>query len=208
MKKGLMGKKLGMTQIFDEDGTVIPVTVIKAGPCSVVQKKTEEQDGYKAVQLGFEEEKKNKVNKPLKGHFDKSNVEYKRYLAEFKMESHDDLNIGDDLTVEQFEKGDLIDVTGTTKGKGFAGSIKRHNQATGPMTHGSRYHRGPGSLGAIAPARVFKGQTLPGRMGGTQVTVQKLEIVKVDPDKNLLLVKGAVPGPKNGLVKIIDSVKA
>ncbi|ACB83793.1 50S ribosomal protein L3 [Natranaerobius thermophilus] len=208
MKKAILGKKVGMTQIFSEEGEVMPVTVVKAGPCSVVQKKVEDTDGYNAVQIGFEDKKENKTKKPEKGHFEKAGVNPKKHLTEFELESMENLEVGQELTVEQFEVGDQIDVTGTSKSKGFQGTIKRFKHSTGPKTHGSRFYRAPGSLGSMDISRVFKGQTLPGRMGGNTVTVQRLEVVDVDKENNLLLVKGAVPGPKKGLLKIVDSVKA
>ncbi|OWZ84490.1 50S ribosomal protein L3 [Natranaerobius trueperi] len=208
MEKAILGRKVGMTQIFSNEGEVVPVTVVKAGPCSVVQKRAEEVDGYTAVQVGFEDKKENRTKKPEKGHFDKAGVAPKKHLVEFNLDNVEGLEVGSELTVEQFAAGDIIDVTGTSKGKGYQGAVKRHNQGTGPKTHGSRYYRGAGSLGAMNVARVFKGQTLPGRMGGDTVTVQKLEVVEVDKDNNLLLIKGAVPGPKKGLLKIVDSVKA
>lgn len=208
MQKAILGKKLGMTQIFNEEGKVVPVTVIEAGPCIVVQKKSQETEGYEAIQLGFYDIAERKVNKPLQGHFKKANVAPKKYLAEFKLENVQGYEVGQEIKADVFSVGEAVDVTGTSKGKGFAGSIKRHNQSRGPMSHGSRYHRGPGSLGAVDPARVFKGQTLPGRMGGEKVTVQNLEVVKVDTERNLLLIKGAIPGAKGSLVTIKDSVKA
>ncbi len=208
MKKAILGKKVGMTQIFSDNGEVVPVTVVKAGPCSVVQTKTEENDGYTAVQVGFEDKKQNRAIKPEQGHFEKAGVNPKKHLTEFKLENAQELEIGQELTVEQFEAGDQIDVTGTTKSKGFQGTVKRYKHSTGPKTHGSRYYRGSGSLGSMDISRVFKGQTLPGRMGGNTVTIQRLEVVDVDQENNLLLIRGAVPGPKKGLLKIIDSIKA
>lgn len=208
MEKAILGKKLGMTQVFTQEGEVVPVTVIEAGPCVVVQKKSQETDGYESIQLGFGEVKESRINKPLQGHFKKANVAPKKYLAEFKLKDITSYEVGQEIKADVFATGEFVDVTGTSKGKGFAGSIKRHNQARGPMSHGSRYHRGPGSLGAVDPARVFKGRALPGRMGGETVTVQNLLVVKVDSEKNLLLVKGAIPGAKGSLVTIKDSVKA
>ncbi len=209
MKKAILGKKIGMTQIFAEDGRLIPVSVIQAGPCSVVQKKTEEVDGYTAVQLGFEDKKERKVIKPEKGHFDKAGVPVKKYLKEFKLDNAAELNPGDELTVAQFEAGELLDVTGTSKGHGYAGAIKRWGTHRGPMTHGSHYHRGPGSLGACSdPSRVFKGKKMPGHYGVDKVTIQNLDLVKIDTERNLLLVKGSVPGPKGGLVVVRNAVKA
>lgn len=208
MKKALLGKKLGMTQIFDKDGKVIPVTVIEAGPCTVVQIKTKDADGYEAVQLGFGEVKANKVTKPKAGHFKKANVEPKKHLREFRLEEIS-YNVGDELKADVFTAGESVDITGTTKGKGFQGVIKRHGQSRGPMGHGSMYHRRPGSMGPTStPGRVFKGKRLPGHMGMEQVTIQNLEIVSVDLDKNVILVKGSVPGNKGAILKIKDSVKS
>lgn len=209
MKKALIGKKVGMTQIFDENGTVIPVTVIEAGPCVVAQVKTIENDGYEAVQLGFGEVKENKLNKPVKGHFAKANVTAKKHLREFRLDSIEGIKVGDELKADVFVAGDKIDVQGTSKGKGFQGVIKRHGQSRGPMGHGSMYHRRPGSMGPTStPGRVFKGKKLPGHMGKVTVTIQNLEIVKVDTDKNVLLVKGSVPGPKGAILKVKSTVKA
>ena len=200
MKKAILGKKIGMTQVFTEDGQLIPVSVIQAGPCQVVQKKTEEVDGYTAVQVGYEDKK---------GHFQKANVPVKKYLKEFKLDNAAELNVGDELTVEQFADGDVLDVTGTSKGHGFAGTIKRWGTHRGPMTHGSHYHRGPGSLGACSdPSRVFKGKKMPGHYGVVKVTIQNLDLVKIDKERNLLLVKGSIPGPKGGLVVVRNAVKA
>ncbi|ACV61239.1 ribosomal protein L3 [Desulfofarcimen acetoxidans DSM 771] len=208
MPKGILGKKVGMTQIFTEDGRALPVTVIEAGPCVVVQKKTPEQDGYAAVQLGFGEKRERLFNKPLKGHFKKYGVTPMRYLKELRVEDIDSYEVGQEIKADLFSKGDKVDVVGISKGKGFAGGIKRHNFHRGPMAHGSKYHRRPGSLGAKGPARVFKGRKLPGHMGVERVTVQNLEIVKVDAERNILAVKGAIPGNKNGLVMILTSKKA
>ncbi len=209
MKKAILGKKIGMTQIFTEDGNLVPVTVIEAGPCPVVQKKTAEVDGYCAVQIGFADKKENRSNKPEKGHFAKAGVPVKKYLKEFKLDNAAELNAGDVLTVEQFADGDVLDVTGTSKGHGYAGTIKRWGTHRGPMTHGSHYHRGPGSLGACSdPSRVFKGKKLPGHYGVDTVTIQNLDLVKVDKERNLLLVKGSVPGPKGGLLVVKNAVKA
>lgn len=209
MKKAILGKKIGMTQVFTEDGILIPVSVIQAGPCPVVQKKTEEVDGYTAVQVGFDDKKEKRANKPEKGHFGKAGVPVKKHLKEFKLEGAAEMNVGDVLTVEQFEGGDVVDVTGTSKGHGFAGSIKRWGTHRGPMTHGSHYHRGPGSLGACSdPSRVFKGKKMPGHFGVDKVTIQNLDLVKIDTERNLLLVKGSIPGPKGGLVVVRDAVKA
>ena len=209
MKKAILGKKIGMTQIFTEDGNLVPVTVIEAGPCPVVQKKTVEVDGYCAVQVGFADKKENRSNKPEKGHFAKAGVPVKRYLKEFRLDGAAELNAGDVLTVEQFADGEVLDVTGTSKGHGYAGTIKRWGTHRGPMTHGSHYHRGPGSLGACSdPSRVFKGKKLPGHYGVDTVTIQNLDLVKVDKERNLLLVKGSVPGPKGGLLVVKNAVKA
>ncbi|OCL27839.1 50S ribosomal protein L3 [Orenia metallireducens] len=206
--KAILGKKIGMTQIFTENGEVVPVTVVEAGPCTVIQKKTEEVDGYNSVQLGFVDDKENKVNKPLKGHFDKYGVNPKKYIREFRVEGAEALETGDEVKADVFAEGEKVDVTGISKGKGFAGTVKRWNFNTGPKTHGSRNYRRPGSIGAGSdPARVFKGKKMPGHMGHEQVTVQNLEVVKVDPEKNLLLIKGAVPGPKKGLLTIRQTVK-
>ena len=209
MKKAILGKKIGMTQVFTEDGQLIPVSVIQAGPCQVVQKKTEEVDGYTAVQVGYEDKKERRANKPEKGHFQKANVPVKKYLKEFKLDNAAELNVGDELTVEQLADGDVLDVTGTSKGHGFAGTIKRWGTHRGPMTHGSHYHRGPGSLGACSdPSRVFKGKKMPGHYGVVKVTIQNLDLVKIDKERNLLLVKGSIPGPKGGLVVVRNAVKA
>ena len=208
MKKALVGKKLGMTQIFDKNGKVVPVTVIEAGPCTVVQVKTVDADGYSAVQLGFGDVKAKKVTKPNAGHFKKANVEPKKHLREFRLEEVS-YNVGDELKADIFTAGEFVDVTGITKGKGFQGVIKRHGQSRGPMGHGSMYHRRPGSMGPTStPGRVFKGKNLPGHMGMEQVTIQNLEIVSVDLDKNVILVKGSVPGNKGAILKIKDSVKS
>ena len=208
MKKALLGKKLGMTQIFDKDGKVIPVTVIEAGPCTVVQIKTKDADGYEAVQLGFGEVKASKVTKPKAGHFKKANVEPKKHLREFRLEEIS-YNVGDELKADVFTAGESVDITGTTKGKGFQGVIKRHGQSRGPMGHGSMYHRRPGSMGSTStPGRVFKGKKLPGHMGHQTITIQNLEIVRVDLDKNVILVKGSVPGAKGAILKLKTSVKS
>ena len=209
MKKGLIGKKIGMTQIFNEEGKVIPVTVIEAGPCVVSQVKTEETDGYNSIQLGFGAIKESKVNKPERGHFTKANIAPARYLREFRVDSIEDVKVGDELKADIFMAGDKIDIQGTSKGKGFQGVIKRHGQHRGPMGHGSMYHRRPGSMGSTStPGRVFKGKKLPGHMGAETVTIQNLEVIKVDLDKNIILVKGSVPGAKGSIVKIKSSVKA
>ena len=207
--KAILGKKVGMTQIFDENGVVIPVTVIEAGPCSVVQVKTVETDGYNAVQIGFGSVKENKVNKPKAGHFAKAGVKAVKNLREFRVEEVSDVKVGDEIKVDTFNVGDSVDIQGTTKGKGFQGVIKRHGQSRGPMGHGSMYHRRPGSMGPTStPGRVFKGKKLPGHMGVNTVTIQNLKIVKVDTDKNVILVKGSVPGNKYSVLKIRNSVKS
>ena len=209
MKKGLIGKKIGMTQIFNEEGKVIPVTVIEAGPCVVSQVKTEETDGYNSIQLGFGAIKESKVNKPERGHFTKANIAPARYLREFRVDSIEDVKVGDELKADIFMAGDKIDIQGTSKGKGFQGVIKRHGQHRGPMGHGSMYHRRPGSMGSTStPGRVFKGKKLPGHMGAETVTIQNLEVIKVDLDKNIILVEGSVPGAKGSILKIKSSVKA
>ena len=209
MKKGLIGKKVGMTQIFDEAGKVIPVTAIEAGPCVVAQVKTEETDGYTAIQLGFGDVKESKLNRPEKGHFSKVNVTPKKHLREFRVDSVGEVKVGDELKADVFAEGDKIDIQGTSKGKGFQGVIKRHGQSRGPMGHGSMYHRRPGSMGPTStPGRVFKGKKLPGHMGVQTVTIQNLEVVKVDLDKNVILVKGSVPGAKGAILKLKTSVKA
>ena len=207
--KAIIGKKVGMTQIFDENGVVIPVTVIEAGPCTVAQVKTLENDGYEAVQLGFGEVKENKLNKPEKGHFAKANVTAKRHLREFRLDSIEGIKVGDEVKADVFAAGEKVDVQGTSKGKGFQGVIKRHGQHRGPMGHGSMYHRRPGSMGSTStPGRVFKGKKLPGHMGVQTVTIQNLDVVRVDMDKNVLLVKGSVPGPKGAILKIKATVKS
>ena len=209
MKTAILGTKIGMTQIFDEMGKVIPVTVILAGPCTVVQKKTVETDGYEAIQVGYGEIKDKKVNKPLKGHFAKADTANKKYLRELRLEDISAYEVGSQIKADIFEAGEKIDVTGISKGKGFAGPMKRWGLHRGPMTHGSGYHRGSGSMGACsAPGRVMKGKKLPGHMGVKKVTVQNLEVVKVVADENIILVKGAVPGNKGGLVTVRNAVKA
>ncbi len=209
MQKAILAKKVGMTQIFAEDGTLIPVTVLQAGPCTVTQVKTVENDGYVAVQVGFGERKEKHTNKPMKGHFDKASVEYKKHIKEFRLDNAGDFEVGNEIKVDVFESGDKVDVSGVSKGKGFQGSIKRHNQSRGPMSHGSKSHRVSGSMGAASyPGKVFKGKKLPGHMGAVNVTVQNLEVVKVDAQNNLLLIKGAVPGPKKTIVTVVNSVKA
>ena len=210
MKKGIIGKKIGMTQIFDESGKVIPVTVIEAGPCVVVQKKTAENDGYETVQLGYGDVKVTRVNKPMKGHFDKADVACKKELKEFRLEDCASVNVGDILKADTFAVGDMVDVSGTSKGKGFQGTIKRHNNSRLKETHGSGpVHRHAGSMGACSsPSRIFKGKGMPGQMCNENVTVQNLEVVKIDAENNLIALKGAIPGPKGGIVSIVDSVKA
>lgn len=210
MKKGLIGKKLGMTQIFDEKGNVIPVTVVELGPCPVVQKKTAENDGYEAVQLGFGDEKVTRVNKPMKGHFEKANVAPKKVLREFRLEDTSALNVGDIVKADIFAAGEKVDVVGTSKGKGTAGAIKRWNFSRLKETHGTGpVARHAGSLGACSdPSRVFKGKKLAGHLGAERVTIQNLEVVKVDAENNLIAIKGAVPGPKKGIVMVVNSVKA
>ena len=208
MKKAILGKKIGMTQFFRADGTMIPVTVIEAGPCPVVQKKTVENDGYESIQLGFAELRDKLANKPRKGHFAKANVKAMRYLREFRLEDAASYEIGQILKADVFAEGDKVDISGTSKGKGFAGVVKRHGQGRGRMTHGSHFHRAPGSMSACSdPSRVFKTKNLPGHMGSERVTVQNLEVVRVDAERNLLLVKGAVPGAKGGLVSVKSTVK-
>lgn len=207
--KGLLGRKLGMTQIFDENGSVTPVTVVEAGPVVVTQIKTEENDGYKAIQVGFKERKEKHSNQPMRGHFAKANVELKRYLREFLVENTDEYTLGQEIKVDVFADNEIVDVIGTSKGKGTQGSIKRHNYSRGPEAHGSKSHRVAGARSAGSdPARVFKGRKGSGKMGHDRVTVQNLEIVKVDLERNLLLIKGAIPGPKGGLVTIQETRKA
>lgn len=205
--KGILGRKLGMMQVFDEAGEAIPVTVIEAGPCPVVEKKTVETHGYNAVQLGFGDQKPGRLNKPLAGHLAKNKIRPVRYLREIRVDDPGAYQVGQEIRVDIFQPGELVDVTGTSKGRGFAGGIKRHGFQRGPMHHGSKYHRRPGSLGAKGPARVFKGRKLPGRAGGERVTVQNLKVVRVDPEHNLLLVKGSVPGIRNSLLIIRQAVK-
>ncbi|MCU6786175.1 50S ribosomal protein L3 [Aedoeadaptatus acetigenes] len=207
--KYALGKKIGMTQIFTEEGVQVPVTVVAVEPQVVVQRKTTDIDGYEAIQVATGAVKEKRVNKPLKGHFDKAGVEYKRVLREFPLAEGEDFNVGDELNVTVFEEGDKVDVTGTSKGKGTAGLIKRHNFGRGRETHGSKFHRMPGGMGAASyPGRVWKGHRMMGRMGNERVTVQNLEVVRVDADNNFLLIKGAVPGPKNGLVRVRATVKS
>jgi large subunit ribosomal protein L3 len=209
MKKALIGKKVGMTQIFDENGRIVPVTAIEVGPCTVTQIKTVEQDGYTAVQLGYGDVKESKLNKPELGKFKKSNIAPKKYLKEVRLDSIEGIKVGDELKADVFAEGDKVDIQGTSKGKGFQGVIKRWGQSRGPMGHGSMYHRRPGSMGSTStPGRVYKGKRLPGHMGVQTVTIQNLAIVKVDTDKNVILVKGSVPGAKGSILKIKSSVKA
>lgn len=209
MKKGIIGKKIGMTQIFDEKGNVVPVTVIEAIPNVVAQVKTVETDGYNSIQLGYGEVKDKHINKPEKGHFTKAGLAAKKHLREFRVEDVENYKVGDEVKADIFEAGEKIDVQGTTKGKGFQGVIKRHGQHRGPMGHGSMYHRRPGSMGSTStPGRVFKGKKLPGHMGRVTVTIQNLDVVRVDMDKNVILVKGSVPGAKGAILKIKSAVKA
>ncbi|NDL68112.1 50S ribosomal protein L3 [Anaerotalea alkaliphila] len=209
MKKAIIAKKIGMTQIFMEDGTLVPVTVLEAGPCSVVQVKTQANDGYSAIQIGFVDGKEKHVGKPLQGHFAKAGVPLKRILKEFRLDNAEEFLVGQEIKADVFVSGDLIDVSGVSKGKGYQGAIKRHGQSRGPMGHGSKSHRIAGSMGSSAyPAKVFKGKKLAGHMGAEAVTVQNLEVVRVDAEKNLILVKGAVPGPKKSIVVVRDAVKA
>lgn len=209
MKKAILTTKVGMTQIFNEDGVLTPVTVLQAGPCVVTQVKTVENDGYAAVQVGFGEIREKLVNKPMKGHFAKAGVAPKRFVREFRFEDAESYVVGQEIKADMFAAGDKIDATAKSKGKGYQGAIKRHGQSRGPMTHGSKYHRHAGSNGsATTPGRVFKGKKMPGHMGAVKVTVQNLEVVRVDAEQNLILVKGAVPGPKKSLVMIKDTTRA
>jgi large subunit ribosomal protein L3 len=208
VKKGILGQKLGMTQVFDEVGRVIPVTVIEAGPCIVIRKKTVETDGYNAIQVGLANIKEKHVSKPLKGQFTKVNIKPLRFVRELRIDDVGGFEVGQELKANVFANGEYVDVTGTSRGKGFAGGIKRWNFKRGPMTHGSKYHRGPGSLQSRDASRVFKGRRLPGRLGGERVTVQGLKVVRVDTERNLILIKGAVPGAKGALVTIKNTVKA
>ncbi|MBU9725979.1 50S ribosomal protein L3 [Diplocloster modestus] len=208
MKKAILATKVGMTQIFNEDGTLVPVTVLQAGPCVVTQVKTADNDGYDAVQVGFMDKRENLVNKPMKGQFDKAGVSCKRFVKEFKFENASEYQLAQEIKADVFENGEKVDVTAISKGKGFQGAIKRHGQHRGPMTHGSKYHRHAGSNGSASdPSKVFKGKKMPGHMGAKKVTVQNLEVVRADAEKNLLLVKGAVPGPRKALVIIKETVK-
>ncbi|MBO8157467.1 MAG: 50S ribosomal protein L3 [Bacillaceae bacterium] len=208
MAKGILGKKIGMTQLFSEDGELIPVTVVEAEPNVVLQKRTLENDGYEAIQLGVGDKKESRSVKPEQGHAEKANTKPKRFVREIRNANLDEYEVGQEVKVDIFEPGEKVDVTGTSKGKGFQGAIKRHNQSRGPMSHGSRYHRRPGSMGPIDPMHVLKGKKLPGQMGGQKVTIQNLEVVKVDPERNLILIKGNIPGPKKSYVKITSAVKA
>ena len=209
MKKAILATKVGMTQIFSEDGTLTPVTVLQAGPCVVTQVKTVENDGYSAVQVGFVDKREKLVAKPQKGLFDKIGVSYKRYIKEFKFENAEEYSVKDEIKADVFAVGDKVDATAISKGKGFQGAIKRHGQSRGPMAHGSKYHRHAGSNGACSdPSKVFKGKKMPGHMGAKKITIQNLEVVRVDAENNLILVKGAVPGPKKALVTVKESVKS
>ncbi|WP_238905887.1 50S ribosomal protein L3 [Clostridium sp. YIM B02506] len=209
MKKAIIGKKIGMTQIFDANGKVVPVTVVEAGPCVVVQKKTTEKDGYEAIQVGFGDIREKLVNKPRKGHFAKANVALKRTLKEFRLEDISSYEIGQEIKVDIFEVGDKVDVSGISKGKGFQGTIKRWNASRGPMSHGSKFHRAVGSMGASSdPSRTFKNKRMPGHMGAEKTTVLNLEVVKIMPEKNLILIKGGIPGPNKATVVIRNAVKA
>ena len=208
MTKGILGKKVGMTQIFTESGELIPVTVVEATPNVVLQVKTVETDGYEAIQVGYQDKREVLSNKPAKGHVAKANTAPKRFIKEFKNVELGEYEVGKEIKVDVFLAGDVVDVTGTTKGKGFQGAIKRHGQSRGPMSHGSRYHRRPGSMGPVAPNRVFKNKRLAGRMGGDRVTIQNLEVVKVDVERNVILIKGNIPGAKKSLITIKSAVKA
>ncbi|EIA6622427.1 50S ribosomal protein L3 [Enterococcus faecalis] len=208
MTKGILGKKVGMTQIFTESGELIPVTVVEATPNVVLQVKTVETDGYEAIQAGYQDKREVLSNKPAKGHVAKANTAPKRFIKEFKNVELGEYEVGKEIKVDVFQAGDVVDVTGTTKGKGFQGAIKRHGQSRGPMSHGSRYHRRPGSMGPVAPNRVFKNKRLAGRMGGDRVTIQNLEVVKVDVERNVILIKGNIPGAKKSLITIKSAVKA
>ncbi len=208
MKKGIIGRKLGMTQYFDDSGIAIPVTVIEAGPCVVIQKRTKESDGYEALQVGFADAKEKRVNKPKKGHFEKAEVKPKKMVRELKLNNSSDYSVGDEVKVDIFEDGDLVDITGTSKGKGFSGSIKRWGLSRGGMTHGSKNHRRTGSLGGgLDSSRVFKGKKMPGQKGNERKTEQALSVVKIDPERNLILIKGSIPGSKGGYVIVKSSVK-
>ena len=209
MKKAILATKVGMTQIFNDEGVLTPVTVLQAGPCVVTQVKTVENDGYKAVQVGFVDKREKLVSKPVKGHFDKAGVSYKRFVREFRFENAEEYSVKDEIKADIFAAGDKIDATAISKGKGFQGAIKRHGQSRGPMAHGSKFHRHQGSNGACSdPSKVFKGKGLPGHMGSKRITIQNLEVVRIDAENNLILVKGAVPGPKKALVTLKETVKA
>ena len=207
MTKAILARKIGMTQIFNEEGHAVPVTVLEAGPCYITQVKSTDSDGYTSIQMGFKSRKEQRVNQPLRGHFQRSGVKPCRYLREFRVDDLSGFSTGQELRADIFSPGDYVDVSAVSRGKGFAGSIKRHGFSRGPRTHGSHYHRGPGSLGAVDPARVFKGRPLPGRMGGRRRTVQNLKVVQSDGEKNILLVRGSIPGPRGGLVEIKKSSK-
>ena len=209
MKKAILATKVGMTQIFNDEGVLTPVTVLQAGPCVVTQVKTVENDGYKAVQVGFVDKREKLVSKPVKGHFDKAGVSYKRFVREFRFENAEEYSVKDEIKADIFAAGDKIDATAISKGKGFQGAIKRHGQSRGPMAHGSKFHRHQGSSGACSdPSKVFKGKGMPGHMGSKRITIQNLEVVRIDAENNLILVKGAVPGPKKALVTLKETVKA
>lgn len=208
MSKAILARKVGMTQVYDEQGRVIPVTVLEAGPCRVIQVKNKETDGYNSIQLGFVEKKEQRANRPTKGHFKRANAKPLRFLREFRVDDPDGYTPGQEIKADCFSAGDYVDVSATARGKGFAGSIKKMGFSSGPKTHGSHYQRGPGSLGSVDAARVFKGRRLPGRMGGWRRTVQSLYVVNTDAEKNLLLIKGSVPGPRGGLVEIKQAVKS
>lgn len=209
MKKAILATKVGMTQIFNENGVLTPVTVLQAGPCVVTQVKTMKNDGYSAVQVGYVDKREKLVSKPLKGHFDKAGVSYKRFVREFRFENAEEYSVKDEIKADIFAAGDKIDATAVSKGKGFQGAIKRHGQSRGPMAHGSKFHRHAGSNGSASdPSKVFKGKKMPGQMGNKRITIQNLEIVRIDIENNLILVKGAVPGPKKSLVTLKETVKA
>ena len=209
MKKAILATKVGMTQIFNDEGVLTPVTVLQDGPCVVTQVKTVENDGYKAVQVGFVDKREKLVSKPVKGHFDKAGVSYKRFVREFRFENAEEYSVKDEIKADIFAAGDKIDATAISKGKGFQGAIKRHGQSRGPMAHGSKFHRHQGSNGACSdPSKVFKGKGMPGHMGSKRITIQNLEVVRIDAENNLILVKGAVPGPKKALVTLKETVKA
>ncbi len=209
MKKAILGKKLGMSQIFTPEGVVIPVTLVEAGPCPIVQIKSKEKDGYSAIQIGFGEQKENRINVPTKGHYKKSGVAPRRYLREFRTKEADKFELGQEIKCDTFTEGDKVDVTGKTRGRGFTGTVQRWNTSIGPKSHGSRYHRGPGALSACStPSRVFKNTRLPGQYGHEQVTIENLEIVRIDKTRNLLFIKGGIPGARNGLLTIRQTQKA